>query len=69
MNQVYTIVMLVLTGLVMTAQTAFATNEHDYKVGFRLGINDYRCNQPGCETPRPDAANIKCGPGPDNLSA
>jgi hypothetical protein len=35
MNIIYSIIMLALVGLALTAQTA--TNEHDYNIEFKIG--------------------------------
>ena len=70
MNQVYTIVLLVLTGLVLTsAQTAFATNEGSYQEGYHQAISFYgpycagdpNADGPGC--PANDAAISACYKG------
>jgi len=38
------ILMLACVGFVLTAQTAFATNESSYKVGFSIAIDQYDTN-------------------------
>jgi hypothetical protein len=42
-NNVYTTIMLALVGLVLTAQTAFATNESSYQWGYKGGFGSYHC--------------------------
>jgi hypothetical protein len=41
-NIVYTTIMLALVGFALTAQTAFATAEDDYKYRFKRAEGDYQ---------------------------
>ena len=61
----YVILMLACVGFVLTAQTAFATNESSYKVGFSIAIDQYSgCNDTDDSTcPSNDVAISECYKG------
>jgi hypothetical protein len=70
MNIIYSIIMLALVGLALTAQTAFATNESSYEYGYKEAFNNYKCfitNK--CEQPEDNSANSGVDYICDNLPA